>query len=130
MAQDGLSSWSDVSDFTGEDGIKCLGKSSVPTVSLKIAKGWSLIVKHCIPLCCDRSLRVPLSDIKVSTLKGKLDTDVFWSFGDAREVASSSEENVSLKLPASMSLVFFLTSTQIYNDCLSNIELESKKARR
>lgn len=34
VAQDGASSCSDVSDFTGEDGIKCLGKSSEPTVSL------------------------------------------------------------------------------------------------
>lgn len=34
VAQDGASSCSDVSDFTGEDGIKCLGKSSEATVSL------------------------------------------------------------------------------------------------
>lgn len=34
VAQDEASSCSDVSDFTGEDGMKCLVKSSEPTVSL------------------------------------------------------------------------------------------------
>lgn len=71
---------------------------------------------------------MPLSDpIKVSTLKGKLDTDVFWFVEDVCEVASSSDENVSLKSLESMSVIFFSSDAEFYNDCLSNIELENKK---
>lgn len=74
---------------------------------------------------------MPLPDpIKVSTLKGKLETDAFWFVGDVCEVASSSEENVSLKSLVSMSVILFSLTQSFKMTVFRTLNLKTKKARR